>query len=117
MYMCCILCITAKVLGILNNQPDMTEKMSTEIKPHLQQKRKYGVNPLETRYPQTGTFTNREDPDEMPHNAAFHQGQHCIFLRLKKYNIRVLTRILKIGVKMLFIEKVRSFTILLFCDF
>ena len=24
-----------------------------------------------------GTFTNSEDPDEMPHNVAFHQGQHC----------------------------------------
>ena len=25
-------------------------------------------------------FANSEDPDEMPHNAAFHQGLHC-FLR------------------------------------
>ena len=38
-----------------------------------------------------GTFTNIEDPDEMPHNAAFHQGLHCL-LRLKRssdktYNI------------------------------
>ena len=23
-----------------------------------------------------GTFTNSEDPDEMLHNAAFHQGHH-----------------------------------------
>ena len=23
-----------------------------------------------------GTFTNSEDPDEMPHNAAFQLGQH-----------------------------------------
>ena len=29
-----------------------------------------------------GTFVNREDPDEMPHNAAFHQGLNCL-LRLK----------------------------------
>ena len=29
------------------------------------------------------TFTNNEDPDEMPHNAAFHQGPHWL-LRLKK---------------------------------
>ena len=28
-----------------------------------------------------GTLTNSEDPDEMLHNAAFHQGLHC-FLRL-----------------------------------
>ena len=33
-----------------------------------------------------GTFTNSEDPDEMPHDVAFHQGLHCL-LRLKKYNI------------------------------
>ena len=25
-----------------------------------------------------GTFTNSEDPDEMPHNAAFNQGLHCL---------------------------------------
>ena len=24
-----------------------------------------------------GTITNSEDPDEMLHNAAFHQGLHC----------------------------------------
>ena len=29
-----------------------------------------------------GTLANSEDPDEMPHNAAFHQGLHCL-LRLK----------------------------------
>ena len=26
----------------------------------------------------TGTVINSEDPDEMPHKAAFHQGQHCL---------------------------------------
>ena len=26
----------------------------------------------------TGTFSNSEDPDEMPHKAAFHQGLHCL---------------------------------------
>ena len=29
--------------------------------------------------PKTGIFTNSEDPDEMPHNAAFHQGLHVLF--------------------------------------
>ena len=24
------------------------------------------------------TFANSEDPDEMKHNAAFHQGTHCL---------------------------------------
>ena len=30
-----------------------------------------------------GTLANGEDPDEMQHNAAFHQGLHCL-LRLKQ---------------------------------
>ena len=30
-----------------------------------------------TRNPQTGTLTNFEDPDVMPHNAAFQRGLHC----------------------------------------
>ena len=38
----------------------------------------YVVNSLYTGNPQTGTFTNSEVPDEMPHNAAFHQGLHCL---------------------------------------
>ena len=25
-----------------------------------------------------GTLTISEDPDKMPHNAAFHQGMHCL---------------------------------------
>ena len=29
------------------------------------------------------TLENSEDPDEMQHNAAFHQGVHCL-LRLKQ---------------------------------
>ena len=30
-----------------------------------------------------GTLANNENPDEMPHNAAFHQGLHCL-LRQKQ---------------------------------
>ena len=30
-----------------------------------------------------GTLANSADPDEMQHNAAFHQGLHCL-LRLKQ---------------------------------
>ena len=38
------------------------------------------------------TFANNEDPDEMQHNAAFHQGLHCLKnikkgLQTKEYNI------------------------------
>ena len=25
-----------------------------------------------------GNLANSEDPDEMPHNAAFHRGLHCL---------------------------------------
>ena len=32
-----------------------------------------------------GTLANSEDPDKIMHNAAFHQGLHCL-LRLK-YNM------------------------------
>ena len=28
--------------------------------------------------PLIGYFANSEDPHEMPHNAAFHQGLHCL---------------------------------------
>ena len=30
-----------------------------------------------------GTLANSDGPDEMQHNAAFHQGLHCL-LRLKQ---------------------------------
>ena len=36
------------------------------------------LNPLYAGNPQTGTFTNNEDPAEMPHYAAFHKGLHCL---------------------------------------
>ena len=36
-----------------------------------------------------GTLANSEDPDEMPQNAAFHQGLHCLLMQIdlqrKKY--------------------------------
>ena len=35
-------------------------------------------NPLKTRNPKTGTLANSEDPDEMLHNAVFHQRLHCL---------------------------------------
>ena len=30
-----------------------------------------------------GPMANSEDPDEMPHKAAFHQGLHCLFAKKK----------------------------------
>ena len=34
---------------------------------------------LDTGLPvKTGTLANSEDPDEMPHKAAFHEGLHCL---------------------------------------
>ena len=35
-------------------------------------------NPLYSGNPLTGTFANSENPDEMQHDAAFHQGLHCL---------------------------------------
>ena len=29
-----------------------------------------------------GTMANSEDPDEMPHEAAFHQGLHCLLRQI-----------------------------------
>ena len=37
-----------------------------------------------------GTLANSEDPDEMPHDAAFHQGLQCLLRQnqfSEKYNI------------------------------
>ena len=36
------------------------------------------INYLKTRNLKTGTLANSADPDEMLHNAAFHQGLHCL---------------------------------------
>ena len=35
-------------------------------------------NPLYTGNPKTGTLAYSVDPEEMQHNAAFHQGLHCL---------------------------------------
>ena len=43
----------------------------------------YALLTLCIQKPLNGYFTNSEDPDEVPHDAAFHQGLHCL-LRLKK---------------------------------
>ena len=29
-----------------------------------------------------GTLANSDDPDEMQHNAAFHQGLHCEYNKI-----------------------------------
>ena len=34
--------------------------------------------PLYSGHPLLSTYTNSEDPDEMQHNAAFHQSLHCV---------------------------------------
>ena len=35
-------------------------------------------NHLYSRNPLTSFFANSEDPEEMQHHAAFHQGLHCL---------------------------------------
>ena len=46
--------------------------------------------PLYTGDSEMCTLTNGEDPDEMPHDVAFHQGLHCLHRQRrsseKKYN-------------------------------
>ena len=42
------------------------------------------INPLCTRNPLTGNLTNSENPDEMLHYAAFHQGLHCLLRHQRK---------------------------------
>ena len=37
-----------------------------------------------------GIFTNSEDPEEMPHNAAFHQGLHCLYRQSRSSDIIIL---------------------------
>ena len=41
-----------------------------------------------------GTLTNSEDPDEMLHFAAFHQGLHCLLRQIdllrKKYCLEII---------------------------
>ena len=37
-----------------------------------------------------GTLANSEDPDEMQHNAAFHQGLHCLLYRSSEKDIKYL---------------------------
>ena len=43
----------------------------------------HSSNPLYTGDFKMNTLANSEDPDEMPHYAAFHQGLHCL-LRQKQ---------------------------------
>ena len=42
------------------------------------------INPLDTYDFYMRTLANSEDPDEMPHIAAFHQGLYCL-PRQKRY--------------------------------
>ena len=37
----------------------------------------------------TGTLANSEDPDEMPHEAAFHQGLHCLLRQKQSPEIEI----------------------------
>ena len=57
------------VVGTQKNHLNKTVLLSTQIM----------FNPFHSGYLPTGTLTNSEDPDEMPHNVAFHhQGLHCL---------------------------------------
>ena len=45
------------------------------------------LNSLYTRNPKWVLLKNSEDPDEMLHSAAFHQGLHCL---LRKNDLQTL---------------------------
>ena len=50
------------------------KKVSRRQQKHEQLPSMQTVNPLYSGNPLTSTFANSEDPDEMQHNTAFHQG-------------------------------------------
>ena len=56
--------------------PDITLTSSSDLLSSAQLNGSF--NHLKTRNPKMGTSAISEDPDEMPHNAAFHQGLHCL---------------------------------------
>ena len=44
-----------------------------------------------------GTLANSEDPDEMQHNAVFHQGLHCLLrLNLQRQKKIIIWKILPV---------------------
>ena len=43
----------------------------------------YVLDPLHTGNPRKGTFANSEDPNEMHHNVALHQGLQAVFSKIK----------------------------------
>ena len=55
--------------------------------------------PLNTGDTKTGTLANSEDPDEMPHNAALHQGLHCLLRqnRSSEKEIKYISEIITCG--------------------
>ena len=36
-----------------------------------------------------GTFTNSEDPDDVLHNAALHQGLHCLLSKKRSLDKKI----------------------------
>ena len=45
---------------------------------HIKDAKLKWVKHSKNRSPSMGTLANSEDPDEMQHNAAFHQGLHSL---------------------------------------
>ena len=54
-----------------------TQVLNSKKVSYTLNKRVDDFNPLYSRNPLT--FTNSEDPDEMKHDAAFHQDLHCLY--------------------------------------
>ena len=51
---------------------------------HKKDTRLKWINPFHSGYGYTGILANSEDPYEMPHKAAYHQGLHCLLFKIKK---------------------------------
>ena len=49
----------------------------------LIRQREFSFNHLYTSDSYMHTLGNNEDPDEMQHNAAFHQGLHCLLSQIQ----------------------------------
>ena len=52
--------------------------MTVHAQEHNFIKPQFIISPLYTRNPKTGTLSKSQDLDEIPHEAVFHQGLHCL---------------------------------------
>ena len=61
-------------LPVLNGPPSWVVRSASKKRPI-----RSSIQTVYSGNPKTSTSTNSEDPYEMPHNAAFHKGLHCLY--------------------------------------